>query len=82
MRSPTLGVPEAGDKIVLALAEVLTVGVSLGGTGHGVPITSSCLCSRCRPALRRRRSSCLWRGDTSSSQAAGASPKCPQLSER
>ncbi|KAM8989389.1 pleckstrin homology-like domain family B member 1 isoform 4-T4 [Ara ararauna] len=36
-------------------------------------------CSSCR---RRRRSSCLWRGDTSSSQAAGASPKCLQLSER
>ncbi|XP_029878960.1 pleckstrin homology-like domain family B member 1 isoform X13 [Aquila chrysaetos chrysaetos] len=36
-------------------------------------------CSSCR---RRRRSLCLWRGDTSSSQVAGASPKCPQLSER
>ncbi|XP_069643931.1 pleckstrin homology-like domain family B member 1 isoform X6 [Haliaeetus albicilla] len=36
-------------------------------------------CSSCR---RRRRSLCLWRGDTSSSQAAGASQKCPQLSER
>ncbi|XP_040472126.1 pleckstrin homology-like domain family B member 1 isoform X6 [Falco naumanni] len=36
-------------------------------------------CSSCR---RRRRSSCLWRGDTNSSQVAGASPKCPQLSER
>ncbi|XP_026719642.1 pleckstrin homology-like domain family B member 1 isoform X4 [Athene cunicularia] len=36
-------------------------------------------CSSCR---RRRRSSCLWRGATSSSQVAGASPKCLQLSER
>ncbi|XP_030361483.1 pleckstrin homology-like domain family B member 1 isoform X6 [Strigops habroptila] len=36
-------------------------------------------CSSCR---RRRRNSCLWRGDISSSQVAGASPKCLQLSER
>ncbi|XP_042656534.1 pleckstrin homology-like domain family B member 1 isoform X2 [Tyto alba] len=36
-------------------------------------------CSSCR---RRRRSSCLWRGDTSSLQVAGASPKRLQLSER
>ncbi|XP_074783633.1 pleckstrin homology-like domain family B member 1 isoform X10 [Athene noctua] len=36
-------------------------------------------CSSCK---RRRRSSCLWRGATSSSRVAGASPKCLQLSER
>lgn len=82
MHSPTLGVSKAGDKIAPALAGVLAIGVSLEGTGHGVPVTISCLCSCCRPWLRRRRSLCLWRGDTSSSQAAGASPKCPQLSER
>ena len=78
MHAPTLGVPEAGDKMRWFL---MRVGVSSGGTGHGVLVTIICLCSCCHLVLRRRRSLCLWRGATSSSQAAGTSPKCPQLSE-
>ncbi|XP_032937559.1 pleckstrin homology-like domain family B member 1 isoform X6 [Catharus ustulatus] len=43
------------------------------------PGSEAASCSSCR---RRRRSSCLWRGDTSSSQVAEAFLKCHQLSER
>lgn len=64
-----------------ALGRLLAGRVSLGGdrpcgaSNHQLPLI-------CHPMHRRRRSSCLWRGDISSSQVAGASPECPRLSER